>query len=231
MKVLKFEIFTPLAVFKTIFSIKGFETYPLPPYSTVIGLLYTALGRKYKGERFQISVQGRYEVLFRDYQIFRKYNRKDKKLEKKPLEVPYLYNFRLLCHIGGDENLLNTFVEALRKPKTFLSLGIAEIPAKVRFAKILSADLKERKLKKTLKWDAYIPKHLVNDIKFSSPYRTESRAFAGIEFLLPSFLKKEEPYRDYYFEEVLYLPAGFGLSGKLLMDEEGDFLFLTEEQK
>jgi len=82
MKVLKFEIFTPLAVFKTPFSIKGFETFPLPPYSTVIGLLYTALGRKYRGEKFQISVQGKYEVLFRDYQTFRKYNRKDRKIEK-----------------------------------------------------------------------------------------------------------------------------------------------------
>jgi len=187
------------------------------------------LGRKYEGEKFQISVQGKYEVLFRDYQIFRKYNRKDRKIEKKPLEVPYLYNFRLLCHIAGDEKLLNTFAGALQKPKNFLSLGIAEIPAKVRFVKILSAKWENFRLRKPLKWNAYIPKHLVGNIRFSSPYRTESKILAGIEFLLPSFLKQVEPYRDYHFEEVLYLPKGFRLSGNLLVDEEGDFLFLTEE--
>ena len=230
MKVLKFEIFTPLAVFKTPFSVKGFETFPLPPYSTVIGLLYTALGSKYGGEKFQISVQGKYEVLFRDYQIFKKYNRKEKKIDKKPLEVPYLHNFRLLCHIAGGEKLLNTFAEALKKPKTFLSLGIAEIPAKVKSVKILSAKWESFKLRKPLKWNAYIPRYLSENIKFSTPYRTAGKAFAGIEFLLPSFLKRAEPYRDYHFEEVLYLPEGFRISGKLLMDEEGDFLFPTGDK-
>jgi len=60
---------------------KGIEIYPLPPYSTIIGLIYKAMGRKWNGEHFQISIQGDYETIFRDYIWFKKYNLKKKELE------------------------------------------------------------------------------------------------------------------------------------------------------
>jgi CRISPR-associated protein Cas5t len=231
MKVLKTEIFVQNAVFKTPFSVKGFETFPLPPYSTVIGLLYTALGRKYKGEKFRISVQGDYEVLFRDYLIFKKYNKKDKKLERKPLEVPFLYNFSLTCHILGNEELLKQFEETLKKPKTFLGLGALEIPAKVKSVKILNAEWKELDKKQKLEKNAYIPVYLTENLKLSLPYRTTYKRYAGIEFWIPSFIKQKEPYRDYYFEEVLYVTKNYELKSgsRVLTDEEGDFIFPTEE--
>ncbi|HIP42890.1 MAG TPA: type I-B CRISPR-associated protein Cas5 [Aquifex aeolicus] len=99
MELLKFELFTKCSTFRVPLSIKGIETYPLPPYSTIIGLLYTAIGRKWKDKRFSISVQGNYDSIFRDYLRLKKYNRKDKKLETLPLQIPRLYNLKCIVHI------------------------------------------------------------------------------------------------------------------------------------
>ncbi len=230
-EVLKFEIFAPLTVFKTPFSVKGFETFPLPPYSTMIGLLYTALGRKYNEEKFSLSVQGDYEVLFRDYLTFRKYNRKDKEIGKKPLEVPFLFNFKLACHILGDGETLNLFEDALKQPKTYLGLGIREIPVKVRKVKKLKAVWKTLEEPQRLKYNAFIPINLAEHLGFYEPKGRYSE-LAGIEFLVPSFIKTEKPYRDYHFEEVFYVPKGAEMEedSEVLIDEEGDFIFPTEER-
>jgi CRISPR-associated protein Cas5, N-terminal domain len=78
MDCLRFKLYTPTGIFKNPLSIKGVEVYPLPPYSTIIGLIYKAMGKKWNKEYFQISIQGDYEAIYRDYVWFKKYNLKDK---------------------------------------------------------------------------------------------------------------------------------------------------------
>ncbi len=232
MEALKFELFAELAVFKTPFSVKGIETFPLPPYSTIIGFIYNALGEKYGGERFGISVSGTHEGILRDYLTLRKYNRKDKLIEKKPIEVPFLFNFRLVCHLVGDKELLERFEEALKRPKTYLGLGVAELPAKV--VRVKRVSFEESVLRRTtpLKRNFFIPKGVAENLELRSAYGQlePENLEGGIEFVVPSFLKKMEPYRDYFFEEVLFVPEGFKLArgSKVWVDKEGDFLFPTE---
>ncbi len=231
MEALKFELFAELALFKTPFSVKGIETFPLPPYSTVIGFVYNALGEKYNGERFGISVSGTHEGILRDYLTLRKYNRKKRLIEKKPIEVPFLFNFRLVCHLVGDGKLLDRFEEALKRPKTYLGLGVAELPAKI--VKVKKVSFREETLRKTtpLERNFFIPKGIIERLRIRPAYGSlESAHLGGIEFIVPSFLRKKEPYRDYFFEEVLFVPEGFKLArdSKVWVDEEGDFLFPTE---
>ncbi|RLJ70701.1 CRISPR-associated Cas5t family protein [Hydrogenivirga caldilitoris] len=213
MECLKFEVFSPSATFKTPFSLKGIETYPLPTYSTIIGLLYTALGRKYGGEKFSISVQGDYETLFRDYIRFRKYNKKDKKFETLPLEVPRLFRLRSIVHILGEEQLLKTFKEALEKPSVFLSFGGGEYPVLVKNPRILK--LEERFLESELKYSAYVPDRL-----------RKALYGEGIVFRIPSFYRIENNERMWNWETVYYFPKGTLLEGKLLSDEEGDTVWV-----
>jgi CRISPR-associated protein Cas5t len=40
MECLRVKLYTPTGIFKNPLSIKGIEVYPLPPYSTIIGLIY-----------------------------------------------------------------------------------------------------------------------------------------------------------------------------------------------
>jgi len=214
MKCLKFEIFSPTALFKTPFSVKGIETYPLPPYSTVIGFLYTTLGRKWKGEKFKISVQGDYEALFRDYIRFKKYNYKDKALQTLPLEVPIFYNFRLTVHLVGDENLLKEFERALKSPAVFPFLARGEYPVKI--TKVKFVDCKTKFLKKLiLPKNAYIPEKIYEEIEDF----LESR---GVYYRVPEFLISLKP-RQHEWVGVYYLPKGTkAFDIEVCLDEEGE---------
>lgn len=213
MECLKFEVFSPCATFKTPLSLKGIETYPLPTYSTIIGLLYTALGKKYAGERFSISVQGDYETLFRDYIRFRKYNRDDKKLQTLPLEVPRLFRLHAIVHIRGEEQLLKTFKEALEKPSVFLSFGGGEYPLLVKNPRILRVE--EKFLESELKYSAYVPD------RFKKAFYDK-----GIAFRIPSFYRIESGERVWNWETVYYFTKGTLFEGKLLSDEEGDTVWV-----
>ncbi|GAB6065978.1 type I-B CRISPR-associated protein Cas5b [Aquifex pyrophilus] len=212
MRVLKFELFSPCATFKTPFSIKGVETYPLPPYSTIIGLLYTALGRKWKGERFRLSVQGNHESVFRDYVSLKKYNYKDKELEKVPLEIPRLYNLTVKVHVQGEEELLKEFKKALEQPRVYLFLSGGEYPVLVKDIKLLEAE--KRYIEEELLYSAFIPAK--EDISLYSK---------GIYYRIPYFCRFEEE-RECEWAEVYYYQKGTDFEGEVFVDEEGEPLWL-----
>ncbi len=216
MKALKFKLFTPTGIFKTPFSLKGIETYPLPPYSTIIGLLYTALGRKWQGETFSLSVQGKYEAIFRDYIRFRKYNKKDRILETLPLEVPVLYNLEVLVHVVGEEELLKDFEKALKRPSSLLFLSGGEYPVKVYHVKLV--EVKEEKVSdyEVRDYNALVPQPCAERLSFSK---------GKTSFLVPSFLKSIKP-REYHWLEVYYLQKNSFIDGRVYIDEEGSLLWL-----
>lgn len=213
MECLKFELFSPCVTFKTPFSLKGIEAYPLPPYSTVIGLLYTAIGRKWQGEEFSISVQGEHEAVFRDYIRLRKYNRKEKKLEPLPLEIPRLYRFEGVIHVCGEKELLEEFREALLRPKVYLFLGGGEYPVLVKNPRFVG--LEERSLYDELKHSAYVPESK------ASPFYSK-----GINYRVPSFFERVGKERAHRWERVFYMAKGMSFEGKVLIDEEGDSVWV-----
>ncbi len=212
MECLKFELYSPCATFKTPFSLKGIETYPLPPYSTVIGLLYTALGRKWEGEEFSISVQGDYEAIFRDYIRFRKYNRKDKEIAVLPLEVPRLYNLRCVVHLLGEGEIIGDFVRALQKPKVYLFLGGGEYPVWIKSPR--RVEVEEREVELETPYSAFVPE---------SKYRLFDQT--GVPFRLPSFYEEGEE-KTYRWEQVYFLPKSSIVEGRLLVDREGDVVWV-----
>ena len=212
MECLKFELYSPCATFKTPFSLKGIETYPLPPYSTVIGLLYTALGRKWEGEEFSISVQGDCEALFRDYIRFRKYNRKDKELEVLPLEVPRLYNLCCVVHVLAEKKLIEKFTDALQKPKAYLFLGGGEYPVLVKNPRMV--EVKEEEVELEIKRSAFVPEDKI--------YLFDQ---TGIPFRLPSFYEDGED-KTYQWAQVYFLPKLSIVEGRLFVDREGDIVWV-----
>ena len=67
MKILKLKLYQENVCYRKPFSFKVAETYPLPPYSTVIGMLHNILDAK-NGEtyKFDISIQGTYASVCHD---------------------------------------------------------------------------------------------------------------------------------------------------------------------
>lgn len=67
MKALRLDLFQETACYRKPFAIKISETYPLPPYSTINGLLHRILDAK-EYIPMRISIQGDYESLVNEYQ-------------------------------------------------------------------------------------------------------------------------------------------------------------------
>ena len=223
MECLRVKLYTPTGIFKNPLSIKGIEVYPLPPYSTIIGLIYRAMGRKWNGEYFQISIQGDYQAIYRDYVWFKKHNFKDKELGRLPLQVPILYNLWLLVHIKASEEILNEIESGLKEPKELLFLSGGEYPVKVEEVKRVKCF--EKRLSEeetiTLNFNAYIPKEFKEKISLSGTGK-------GILFSFSYFYKDSQKPKTYSWIDAYYFQKGTEIYGSLILDEDNNPVFLTE---
>jgi len=221
MDCLRFKLYTPTGIFKNPLSIKGVEVYPLPPYSTIIGLVYKAMGKKWNKEHFQISIQGDYEAIYRDYVWFKKYNLRDKKLDKLPLQVPILYNLKLLIHIMTENEFLDQIEKALKEPKEVLFLSGGEYPVKVEEVKRVACEKKRISEEDyiTLDYNAYVPKQHLENI---------STTDKGILFNLSYFYKNYNKPKTYHWIDAYYFQKGAKIYGSLMFDEDKNPVFLTD---
>lgn len=123
MKVLKLKLFQETACYKKPFAMKITETYPLPPYSTVSGLMHKVLGAT-EYTPLKISIQGSYESIFNNYQTT--YFYKKDSITSMPMNSHMLLNVNLTIHIGADEKVLQEIYDKLINFDEHLSLGRKE---------------------------------------------------------------------------------------------------------
>ena len=220
MECLRVKLYTPTGIFKNPLSIKGIEVYPLPPYSTIIGLIYRAMGRKWNREYFQISIQGDYQAIYRDYVWFRGDSLGDKE-DKLPLQVPILYSLELLVHVKAENGLLEDIERALKEPKELLFLSGGEYPVKfqeVKRVKCLEKFISEENCIK-LNYNAYIQRELLENIGTSDK---------GILFSLSYFYKNSQKPKTYSWIDAYYFQKGTEIYGSLIFDEDNNPVFLAE---
>jgi CRISPR-associated protein Cas5t len=220
MECLRVKLYTSTGIFKNPLSIKGIEVYPLPPYSTIIGLIYRAIGRKWNGEHFQISIQGDYQAIYRDYVWFRGDSLGDKE-DKLPLQVPILYSLELLVHVKAENGLLEDIERALKEPKELLFLSGGEYPVKVqevKRVKCLEKFISEENCIK-LNYNAYIQRELLENIGTSDK---------GILFSLSYFYKNSQKPKTYSWIDAYYFQKGTEIYGSLIFDEDNNPVFLAE---
>ena len=123
MKILKMKLFQESACYKKPFAFKVAETYPLPPYSTVIGMFHKILQAK-PGEYFpmNISIQGNYESLFNNYQTLRMFKGKDE-VTSMPRNVHQLLNVELIIHVKAQDDVIDKIYENIITGNETFSLG------------------------------------------------------------------------------------------------------------
>ena len=158
------------------------ESYPLPPYSTVIGMVHAACGfRDYVPMR--VSVQGRCTSHLSD--LYTKYEfGKNTKYEEKRFGIPLplddtlygmargignvelLVDVDLVFHIiPEDESRIDEIADGLWQPKNYLSLGRWE--DLLRVDEVCVCDLQEIQLEDecALPYDCYIPLQAEQDLE------------------------------------------------------------------
>ncbi len=195
MKAIRIELYQNLANYKKPTSFQLKETYPLPPYSTVNGMIHYTCGfEEYKD--MKISLQGTYNSKVND--LYTRYEfagagyeqerhnikLKGKEINKKTGEevekyygairgvstTELLVDVKLLIHIKPeDEELIPVIYQAFKNPREYISLGRREDIARVDEVKIV--DIEEKFLDDTnfkLKYDAYIPIDMFSGDEFTS---------------------------------------------------------------
>lgn len=182
MKVLRLKMFQETACYKKPYAQKVSETYPLPPFSTVKGMLHSIL----EAESFipmKLCIQGNYETIINNYQthyFFKKDKTTEFALTLDGLGIPrelldittmpiyrhLLYNVQLIIFVQAEENILEQLQQKILH-STHLSLGRWEDIVRVDECKIVDLEGVEEA---ELKLDAFVPVRFLGDDTFI-PYR------------------------------------------------------------
>lgn len=211
MKVLKMKLFQETACYKKPFAYKVAETYPLPPYSTVIGMFHKILQAK-NGEYFpmEISVQGKYESIFSNYQTLRMY--KKNKVTSMPRNVHQLLNIELILHVRAEDEIIDKIYYNVTNGVETFTLGRNEDIVRLDDIKICQ-QIQEQD-EEILKYNAYIP--------------NEDTEISGIKYRIPTTYTIQNELRIWNKENVKYVEKGKTVE-EVLQDEDGDLLFFANK--
>lgn len=207
MQALRLKLHQHNAVYRNPISSEIVETYPLVPPSTLLGLVATLLRRELEKGSFNLSIQGAYGALMRDYQWYKKYSEETGGYQshRYPLLVHTLYDVNLLIHIAArNDSDLHSLHESFKHPPYFLYLGRAEDIVKIEEASIVNAEKKKPDISH-LPYNAYLSAKEAGSLGLEGvPYR-----LASYSKLLPLQLKKQTKLiRDFEWEDLHYIERG-----------------------
>lgn len=174
-KAVKLEIYQNLVNYKKPTSFQLKETYPLPPPSTVIGMVHFACDYK-EYIPMKIAIQGKYHSKIND--LYTRYEfaaasyeegRHNVKLDCSNENKSYgmmrgisttelLVDNDLVLYIcPKDQERIEEIYNAFLYPREYLSLGRREDVVQINSVRIVEIDEAELDDNVTLEYDAYIP--------------------------------------------------------------------------
>lgn len=245
MQAIKLNIYQQTANYRVPISHEFRESYPLPPYSTVIGMIHYLCNFK-SYHPMAISVQGKSNSTTSDF--FTRYEFKnglkfDPKRHQLDAEgfgisrgighTQLLVDMNLVIHvIPENQTELKTIYEALKKPREYPNLGRREDLASFQGVKIV--DLKHQHLiqdyEELNSLSAYIPKRLLNG-DVGTKDNMGSGLHRGTSYNISNVYKKVEIrkgkiIREWHKVPVLYISNYYIFSGaNFLFDSDGMAVF------
>lgn len=212
MKILKLNLFQETACYKKPLALKVAETYPLPPYSTVIGMFHKILQAK-NGEYFDmnISVQGEYESIFSNYQNLRMYKGKDK-VTSMPRNVHQLLNINLVIHVQAEDEVIDKIYKNIVNGNETFSLGRHE--DMVRIDGIKYVQNVEQVKRTQANRNTYVPLDKLGEDMPGINYNINT-----VYHVTPDNLRIYEKVKVKYIEEDSNI-----LLRNVLKDEDGDYI-------
>lgn len=216
LKILKLNLFQETACYKKPFAFKVAETYPLPPYSTVIGMFHKILQAKPRQYfPMKISIQGEYDSIFSNYQNLRMF-KKNQQVTSMPRNVHQLLDIHLILHVQAEDDVIDTIYQNIVSGKETFTLGRNEDMVRMDGIKIVETKLRDGFLTHT----SYIPLNIVK----------ENEELRGIHYRLnTTYTIDDKNLRRWKKVDVLYVEKGTNqLIEEGLMDEDNDFIFFYE---
>ncbi|MED0675081.1 type I-B CRISPR-associated protein Cas5b [Aneurinibacillus thermoaerophilus] len=235
MKALRLKLYQETACYKKPLAFKVGETYPLPPYATVKGMLHAMLGAN-EFIPMRLSIQGTYEAKMVDYQAHYFFKKTDvaefplvldglaskpyeyEHMTKMPLYMHLLYGVQLLIHVEAVPEVLEAIVAAIENGNTHWSLGRWE--DLVRIDEYELVEVKEIEERIRLKYNAYILRDVLNSLE------TELNA---VPYQLNWKYEIKNGIRRWEKIDVGYVLAVSGLEfdadDDVLQDQDGNLVF------
>lgn len=244
MNAIRLKLYQNMPNYKKSNSFQLKESYPLPPPSTVIGMIHNLCGfTEYK--EMDISISGNYNSKVND-----RYTRYEFKSGTKFDEGRHqlnaggyginkgvgtqelLVDMNLIIHIVPKDNeLIDVIYNALKYPKEYPSLGRREDILLIEEVSIVELEKKVlRKLNLTEKKENinyYIPIDSFQELKFDG----NSTSFPGTRFKLTKDytlekVSKTKTFRKWNKVDVIYTSGFQYRSNEVLVDNEENILFL-----
>lgn len=207
----------------TSFQLK--ETYPLPPFSTVIGMVHSLCGYdEYKPMR--VSVQGRSVSKTNDlytryeFKSGMKYDEARHQLKvgefgvsRGVATVELLVDLELVIHIiPKDDSLIEEIEKAFKYPKEYPSLGRREDLITIEEVKVVSVrnEVPRKSIKGDSSYGAYIPLKIIDSVKIKNSIQgvkytgTRYRLNKNYELINYGTEKIPKIFRRWHKEEVIY---------------------------
>lgn len=229
----------------TSFQLK--ETYPLPPFSTVIGMVHNLCGYK-EYKEMDISIQGKYTSkvndLYTRYEFKNGMKYEDKRHQLKVGDfgiargiatAELLVDVELLIHIiPKDDSLIDEIEKAFLYPIEYPSLGRREDLVTIDEVKVVN--IYNEILKKTVRGESsygvYIPIELTNSVK--SRNTEQGIDYPGTRYRLTKNYKavnygtKKAPkvFREWEKKDVVYATnIAYLRNNEICLDEDNYIVF------
>jgi|DewCreStandDraft_2_1066082.scaffolds.fasta_scaffold03470_4 CRISPR-associated protein Cas5t len=207
MKVIRLQVFQEKASYRVAYSFENIETYPLPPYSTVLGFLHNILQAKETINGINLSIQGRYEGLVKNYIRFHKFESKKNKGKPYPIVVAELFNVELIIHIRmPSEKLHMDLLNSLKNPPLYPYLGRPEdliVEMQAEEVEDIQKEIED------LPYNAYIPKGLADKLNLE---------LDGILYNIDTYYNKVNSIRVFKKIPVLYVQEQYTVAEKVNHD-------------
>lgn len=249
MKAIKFKIYQNLVNYKVPTSFQLKETFPLPPFSSIIGMIHSLCGFK-EYNRMKVSVKGksaskvnelytRYEFKERDtfkperHQI----NTDGLGITRGTAYAELLVDLEATIHvIPENQGLIDLVFKSLKYPQNYPSLGRYEDIAYIRDIKIV--DIFSKELNEDLEMEedvfAYVPFSFFEEEKMDSGIRRDGVRVTGTKYDLATNYElvnigsknNEKFIRNWKKTEILYTSGITAFEGeKVLIDSENELIF------
>ncbi|MCW1311331.1 MAG: type I-B CRISPR-associated protein Cas5b [Candidatus Rehaiarchaeum fermentans] len=214
MKILRLKLFQETACYKHPFALKVAQTYPLPPYSTVKGMIHDLL-KVNEYIPLCISIQGKYESLISNLQDMYFYKEQKKEWTKRPTIIHLLYNVNLIIHINGSEDILKRLTDIFANPNEYPSLGRKEDLVRIDEVKMVHVeefDTEDSDDNWMVKMPIYIPS------------QTNLKNLSGINYKLNFKYEIKNNLRTWKSVDVFYVEEGHEIGGKIIKDEDDNLV-------
>lgn len=250
MKAIRIRLRQNMVNYKKPTSFQLKETYPLPPFSTVIGMVHCLCGYT-AYHPMQVSVQGKYFSKVNDlYTRYEFKNGMKYEADRHQLRVgqygvgqgvataELLVDVELLLHIAPeDQSLVEEIYNAFVQPKEYPSLGRREDLATIDEVKVvtLSPTELEKQIPAHREYYAYIPYAMVQEESVNLTHKIQGVAHPGTRYKLNKNYelvnygseKVPKVFRRWNKVEVIYGSATALSEETFIVDEDNLVAFMV----